>query len=79
MKVSILIPVYNASKYLSVCLESVYNQTYSDVEVVIIDDGSVDNSLEIIKEYADEKTIIISRENRGINQTRKELVLNSTG
>ncbi|EHH1247056.1 glycosyltransferase, partial [Vibrio parahaemolyticus] len=58
MKVSILIPVYNASKYLSVCLESVYNQTYSDVEVVIIDDGSVDNSLEIIKEYADEKTII---------------------
>lgn len=79
MKVSILIPVYNASKYLSVCLESVYNQTYSDVEVVIIDDGSVDNSLEIIKEYVNEKTIIISRENRGINQTRKELVLNSTG
>ena len=48
--VSIIIPVYNAEKYIFNCLESVLNQTYNNIEVIIIDDQSMDKSLEICKE-----------------------------
>ena len=50
--ISIIIPVYNTAKYLRRCLESVCNQTYSNIEVLCIDDGSSDNSLHILHEYA---------------------------
>ena len=50
-KVSILVPIYNAQKYLSQCLDSLINQTLDDIEIICINDGSIDNSLEIIKDY----------------------------
>ena len=50
-KVSIIIPVYNVEKYLEKCLDSIINQSYKNLEIIIIDDGSTDNSLEIAKEY----------------------------
>ena len=50
-KVSIITPVYNSAKYIGECIESVLNQTYSNFEMILIDDGSADNSDEIIKEY----------------------------
>lgn len=46
-KVSIIIPIYNVEKYLSQCLESIANQTLKDIEIICIDDGSTDNSLNI--------------------------------
>ena len=50
-KVSVIIPVYNTEKYLKQCLESVVNQSLKDIEIIIIDDGSKDNSISIMKEY----------------------------
>jgi len=51
IKVSIIIPVYNTSKYLKQCLDSVINQTLTEIEIICIDDGSTDKSLTILKEY----------------------------
>lgn len=50
-KVSIIIPVYNAEKFLEKCLDSVVNQTYKNIEIICINDGSIDNSEKILKQY----------------------------
>lgn len=64
-KVSVIIPVYNSQDYLRKCLESVINQTLSEIEIICIDDGSTDNSFDILKNYAekDERMTIIRQEN----------------
>jgi glycosyltransferase involved in cell wall biosynthesis len=64
-KVSVIIPVYNSGEFLEESLESVLNQTYSDIEIIAINDGSTDNSLEILKQYED-KITIINQENLGL-------------
>jgi len=51
-KISVIVPVYNASKYLEECLDSLIKQTFSDIEFIVIDDNSTDNSLDIIRDYA---------------------------
>lgn len=63
--VSIVIPVYNVEKYLKQCLDSIINQTLKNIEIICIDDGSTDNSLNILKEYANKDTrfIILQQEN----------------
>lgn len=65
---SVIIPVYNVEKYLRQCLNSIVNQTYKDLEIVIVNDGSTDNSLSIIKEYAalDDRIKVIDKENGGL-------------
>ena len=50
--VSILVPAYNVAQYLHKCLDSIVNQTYQQLQVVVVDDGSSDNSLSIVKDYA---------------------------
>jgi len=65
IKVSIIIPVYNAEKYLEECIESALNQTYPDIEIIAVNDGSTDNSLGILKKY-EGKIKIISKENGGV-------------
>ena len=60
--ITVIIPIYNVSKYLKNCLESVINQTYKNLEIICINDGSTDNSLQILKEYKEkypEKNIVI--------------------
>ena len=52
VKVSVVIPVYNVERYLEECLDSVINQTLEDIEIICINDGSTDNSLEILEDYA---------------------------
>jgi glycosyltransferase involved in cell wall biosynthesis len=63
--VSIVIPIYNSEQFLKESLESVINQTYQNIEIICVNDGSTDNSLEILKSYSD-KITIISQENRGL-------------
>ena len=72
-KISVIIPVYNVEKYLSECLDSVVNQTLRDIEIICINDGSTDNSLSILKEYAskDSRIKIIDKENQGQGYARK--------
>ncbi len=79
--ISVLIPVYNAESFISKCLDSVLCQTYTNIEVICLDDGSKDNSLAILTEYQkkDNRIKIISRENRGEDSTRKELIDNVSG
>lgn len=64
-KVSVIIPVYNVEQYLRECLDSVINQTLREIEIICVDDGSTDSSLEILKEYAqkDNRFTIITQEN----------------
>ena len=70
-KISVLVPIYNAEKYIEKCLDSIVNQTYENIEIVLIEDGSTDNSLEIIKEYSkqDKRIKIISIKNNGVAET----------
>lgn len=70
--VSIIIPIYNAEDNISKCIESILNQTYSNIEVLCINDGSKDNSKEILEEYQkkDKRIIIINKNNSGVSDTR---------
>lgn len=81
-KVSIIIPVYNTEKFLPRCLESVCNQTLKDVEIVCINDGSVDPSLEILKYFASKDSrikIIDLPENKGAAFARNKGIEAATG
>jgi len=64
--VSVVLSVYNAEKYIAEAIESILTQSYKNFEFIIIDDGSTDGSLEIVKSYDDERIILISRENKGL-------------
>jgi len=77
--VSILVPAYNAERYLRETLDSAFAQTYPSIEVVVIDDGSRDRTLEILKSYKEKRLRYVSRENRGIAKTRNELLRESRG
>ena len=72
MFLSVIIPVYNVEKYLTECLDSVYSQTLKDIEIICIDDGSTDISLEILKEAAakDPRLRILRQQNRGAGAAR---------
>ena len=65
-KVSVIIPIYNSEKFLSDSLESILNQSYSDIEIIAINDGSTDGSLEILKQY-ENKITIINQKNVGLS------------
>ena len=73
IKISVIIPVYNVEKYIKKAIESVINQTYKNLEIILVDDGSTDNSGFICDEYAniDERITVIHKENGGIVSARK--------
>lgn len=80
--VSVVIPVYNVQKYLKTCLDSIVNQTLVNIEILCVDDGSTDQSLSILKDYAskDKRICIISlQQNSGTLIARKKGVLQATG
>ena len=70
--ISVIIPVYNVAKYLPRCLDSVIGQTYNNLEIILVDDGSTDNSLEICNQYAkqDKRIVVIHQENGGLSAAR---------
>lgn len=71
--ITIIIPVFNVENYIRECLESLFSQTYTNFELIIVNDGSTDNSLKIIKEYIDEypeKIVLLNQENQGVSEAR---------
>lgn len=80
-KISIIIPVYNVEKYLPECLDSVISQTLRDIEIVCINDGSPDNSLSILKDYAakDKRIVLIDKQNEGVGKARNDGMRVATG
>ena len=79
--ISVIVPVYNVEKYLEECLESIRHQTYTDIEVILVNDGSTDGSREICEQYC-EKDIrfrLINQENQGQSVARNRGVAESTG
>lgn len=77
--VSVIMPVYNGSKTLQRAIDSVLNQTYKNLELVIIDDGSIDNSAEIIKAIDDQRIRFIQQQNQGAAASRNNGFKQSTG
>ncbi len=71
--VSVIIPVYNAAEYLPQCLDSICHQTLRNIEIICIDDGSTDNSLEILKVYAkkDSRFQLLQQKHGGAGTARK--------
>ncbi len=80
-KISVIIPVYNVEKYLARCLDSLINQTFEDIEIICINDGSTDSSLSILKEYEskDKRIIVINQENQKLGAARNRGVEKSSG
>lgn len=77
--ISIVVPVYNAEKYIGVCVDSVLEQTYTNFELLLINDGSKDNTLEVLKSYKDSRIKVYSFENQGAGKTRNKGIQLSNG
>lgn len=68
--ISVIIPCYNVAPYVKRCIDSVLNNTYRNLQVICVNDGSTDDTLEILKSYTDERMIVVSQENKGLALTR---------
>ena len=70
--ISVIVPVYNVEEYLEECLNSILVQTYTNLEILIVNDGSTDNSLEILQEFSqrDSRITIFTKENGGLSSAR---------
>lgn len=80
-KISIIVPIYNVEKYLRDCIESIINQTYTNIEIILVNDGSTDSSLDICKEYAEknDKIKIVNKKNGGLSDARNAGLEHATG
>jgi glycosyltransferase involved in cell wall biosynthesis len=80
-KISIIIPAFNIEKYISRCLDSVISQTYSNLEIIVVNDGSTDDTGKIIDEYAsgDNRIIVVHKENAGVSSARNRGLEKATG
>ncbi|CAA0087005.1 UDP-Glc:alpha-D-GlcNAc-diphosphoundecaprenol beta-1,3-glucosyltransferase WfgD [Zhongshania aliphaticivorans] len=77
--VSVVIPMYNAAKYLPACLESVLTQTYKNLEIICVDDGSPDNCADIVSSYNDERIKLVKQANRGLAGARNTGIRHANG
>ena len=80
-KISVIVPVYNTEDYLEKCIRSIMNQTYKNLEIITINDGSTDNSLSILEylKKEDDRIIIINQENMGVSKARNKGLDYATG
>ncbi len=81
IRFSIIVPVYNVERYLERCLDSICNQSYTNIEIILIDDGSSDNSKEIYERYAqnDNRLVVIRQENQGLSAARNAGLNHASG
>lgn len=80
-KISVIVPIYNTSKFLDKCVSSILKQTFKNIEVILVNDGSTDNSLKKINQYKeiDNRIIIIDKENGGLSSARNAGIKISSG
>ncbi|MDA2327530.1 glycosyltransferase family 2 protein [Bacillus cereus] len=81
VKISIIIPVYNVENYVGRCIESICNQTLKEIEVIVVNDGSTDRSLEIVDSYRDldSRVICVNQKNLGVSAARNQGINIATG
>ena len=79
--VSVIVPVYNTKKYLAECLDSVCTQTYPQLEIIVVDDGSTDDSGVLLREYSqrDNRIRVITQKNQGLSAARNTGLEHSSG
>lgn len=79
-QISIIVPVYNAEKFLPQCIESLLAQTFQDIEIILVNDGSTDSSLDICEKYAkiDTRITIISKDNEGVAKARRDGIMKAS-
>ena len=80
-KVSVIVPIYNSELYIDKCIQSIINQTFKDIELILVDDGSTDKSIEISNKYAekDKRIKIIKQKNKGVSSARNYGISIATG
>lgn len=80
-KISIIVPIYNVEKFLRQCLDSIVGQTYRNLEIILVDDGSPDNCGTICDEYAakDSRIVVVHKANGGLSAARNEGIVRATG
>ena len=81
VKLSVIIPIYSAEKFISKCVDSVLSQNYSNMEIILVDDGSPDNCPKICDDYAkqDERVKVIHQNNKGVAEARNAGVEMASG
>lgn len=81
LKVSVIVPIYNVEKYLKKCIKSIIGQTYENIEIILVEDGSPDNSSEICDEFAkmDKRIKVIHKKNEGVSAARNSGLDVATG
>ena len=82
IKMSIILPVFNEQDYIQATLDSIINQNFNDYEIIVIDDGSTDNTLEIVKETLENSSManqIIHQDNKGVSAARNQGISLSRG
>lgn len=77
--VSIIVPAYNEEKQIKKCIDSLLKQTYKNIEIIVVDDGSADDTLKILNEYNDKRLIIVSKENGGQGSARNVGIKKASG
>ena len=80
-KVSVIVPIYNVEDYLECCLDSILKQTYTNLEIILVNDGSTDSSLSICKKYLekDNRIVIVDKSNGGLSDARNAGLENANG
>ena len=80
-RVSLIIPVYNGEKHIGECIENLLMQTYRNIEIIVINDGSQDKTKEVIEMYAkqDDRIVVVNKKNEGVSKARNEGILRATG
>ena len=80
-KISVIVTVYNVEQYLDDCIQSILNQTYTNLEIILVNDGSTDNSLKICQKYKkrDSRIALINQDNAGAVVARKSGIDRATG
>ena len=79
MKYSLIIPTYNSEKTIEKCIKSILNQTYNNFEIIIVNDGSTDNTIEILKKFKDKRIKIINQKNHGVSFSRNTGIKECSG